>query len=95
MKGTRWLQLVSTVMLVLSFFSGFFAVLLMWRTSTGEYNYKQLLSDALYFFKTQRLGYLPSNNGVPWRSDSLTYELGPGSVDLTGGWFTGTLSSTK
>lgn len=89
LKGTNYLQIVSSLLLLLSFFAGVTAVALMWRTSPAEYNHRQYLSDALYFFRTQRLGYLPSGSDVAWRSDALTYELGPGSVDLTGGWLTG------
>ena len=39
--------------------------------------------------RSQRLGYLPASNDVSWRSSALTYELGPDSTDLTGGWYTG------
>ena len=39
--------------------------------------------------RSQHLGYLPASNDVSWRSDALTYELGPDSTDLTGGWYTG------
>ena len=93
LRQTKYLQLVAALVMLLSFFCGITAVALMWRTSPAEYNHKQYLTDALGFFRSQRLGHLPTSNGIPWRSDALTYELGPAATDLTGGWLTGELGS--
>ena len=38
---------------------------------------------------SMRVGTLPTDNGVNYRANSLTYESGPGMSDLTGGWLTG------
>ncbi|KAK9803849.1 hypothetical protein WJX73_008180 [Symbiochloris irregularis] len=89
LRRTKYLQLVASCVMLLSFFCGITAVALMWRTSPAEYDHSSYLTNSLYFFRTQRLGHLPTTNGVPWRSDALTYELGPGSTDITGGWATG------
>ena len=89
LRRTKYLQLLASIVMLFSFFAGITAVALMWRTSPAEYDHSAYLSNSLFFFRTQRLGHLPTTNGVPWRSDALTYELGPGSTDITGGWATG------
>lgn len=49
----------------------------------------QAISHSNFALNSQRVGVLPSDNGVSWRSNALTYESGPGGSDLTGGWLTG------
>ncbi len=44
----------------------------------------QVLGLASFFYNAQRVGHLPPDNGVAWRSDALLWEAGPGGEDLTG-----------
>ena len=48
-------------------------------------------------FAAERLGELPSNYRINWRSTALNYELGPRGLEwgnITGGWMGGGLSGT-
>lgn len=51
------------------------------------------LQDALgysnFFFDAQKVGTLPVDNPVTWRSDAMTYEVGPLDRDITGGYLQG------
>ncbi|KAK9842280.1 hypothetical protein WJX81_004432 [Elliptochloris bilobata] len=83
------LQYVCRICMVLSFFSAACAVGLMWGLYPKEYDLGHVLSLSSYFYNAQRAGHLPPDNGVPWRSDALLWETGPGEIDLTGGWLNG------
>ncbi|KAI9321243.1 Six-hairpin glycosidase-like protein [Dichotomocladium elegans] len=41
----------------------------------------------MWFYEAQRSGKLPSNNRVPWRSDSALEDGSDHNVDLTGGYY--------
>ncbi|KAI8987553.1 Six-hairpin glycosidase-like protein [Mycotypha africana] len=43
--------------------------------------------QSLWFYEAQRSGKLPSNNRVPWRSDSALDDGKDNNVDLTGGYY--------
>ncbi len=79
---------------ILSTALGFGALVLIWCFYPSAYNYGQALSDSHFFFKTQRVGRLPSNNGISWRGDSLLQEeaikisSSTTSYDLSGGYMT-------
>ena len=62
--------------LVLSFLAGITAVLLMWALYPVNYDYGQALKMSNFFYNAQRVGALPPDNSVPWRSNSLLYETG-------------------
>ena len=51
------------------------------------------MQDALnysnFFLDAQKVGTLPVDNPVTWRSDAMTYELGPMDRDITGGYLQG------
>ena len=51
------------------------------------------MQDALnysnFFLDAQKVGTLPVDNPVTWRSDAMTYELGPLDRDITGGYLQG------
>lgn len=62
-----------------------------------QYNYTELLQKNFEFYDAERLGQLPADNRIPWRSDSLLYEIGPRSLgfgNVTGGWMGGGNSGT-
>ena len=65
--------------LVLSFLAGITAVLLMWALYPVSYDYGQALKMSNFFYNAQRVGALPPDNSVPWRSNSLLYETGVNS----------------
>ena len=46
---------------------------------------------ALYYMDAQRVGTLPADNEVPYRSNALVYEesIGPANGDISGGWLEG------
>nr|BBJ26605.1 GH9 cellulase [Xylophaga rikuzenica] len=52
-----------------------------------SYDYGEALGLSILFYDAQRAGVLPANNPIPWRGDSLTYEVDADGNDLTGGWF--------
>ena len=62
--------------MVLSFMAGITAVLLMWALYPVNYDYGQALKMSNFFYNAQRVGALPLDNSVPWRSNSLLYETG-------------------
>ncbi|KAJ8319742.1 hypothetical protein KUTeg_001329 [Tegillarca granosa] len=51
-----------------------------------RYNYSKALELSILFYDSQRSGKLPTNNTIPWRSDSATNDSDHG-IDLTGGWY--------
>lgn len=42
-----------------------------------------------FYLDAQKVGTLPVDNPVTWRSDALTNELGPLDRDITGGYLQG------
>lgn len=42
-----------------------------------------------FYLDAQKVGTLPVDNPVTWRSDALTKELGPLDRDITGGYLQG------
>jgi hypothetical protein len=80
--------------LVLSMLAGLAAVLLMWVLYPINYDYGQALKMTNFFFNAQRVGALPLDNNVPWRSDSLLYETGIDNV-LFFSSFKGSIVSSK
>ncbi len=47
------------------------------------------LNDSNFFLDAQKVGTLPVDNPVTWRSDAMTYELGPLDRDIAGGYLQG------
>ena len=39
-----------------------------------KYNYNEAVYASNFFYNAQRVGTLPLDNSVPWRSNALTYE---------------------
>lgn len=64
------------ICLVLSLACGVAAVLLMWALYPIHYDYGQALKMTNSFFNAQRVGALPPDNNIPWRSNALLYETG-------------------
>ena len=56
--------------------AGIAAVLLMWALYPVNYDYGQACKMSNFFYNAQRVGALPADNSVPWRSNSLLYETG-------------------
>ncbi|KAI8640608.1 Six-hairpin glycosidase-like protein [Parasitella parasitica] len=54
---------------------------------TGNVHYANLLNNSLWFYEAQRSGRLPSDNRVPWRSDSGLQDGSDNKVNLTGGYY--------
>ena len=57
-----------------------------------QYNYSSVLTKNYQFFNAERVGLLPANNDISWRSNSLLYEIGPAGLgigNVTGGWMGG------
>lgn len=52
-------------------------------------NYSKVLDLSLLFYEAQRSGELPSDNRIPWRSDSMLMDKGVYDEDLSGGYFSG------
>lgn len=61
--------------------------------TSAQYDYKQALSKSVLFYEAQRSGVLPSSNRIPWRGNSFLSDGSDEGVDLTGGYFDGTLST--
>lgn len=78
----------------LSTLLAFGALILIWLFYPSSYDYGRALGDSHYFFKTQRVGRLPANNGVSWRADALLQEeaikisTSTSAYDLSGGYMT-------
>lgn len=64
------------ICLVLSFLAGITAVLLMWVLYPIHYDYATALKETNSFYNAQRVGALPADNNIPWRSNALLYETG-------------------
>ena len=62
-----------------------------------QYNYSTVLTKNFEFYNAERLGQLPASNDIPWRGNSLLYEIGPAGLgfgNVTGGWMGGGNSGT-
>jgi len=92
--ATVLLQWVCKAAIALSTLLSFGALVLIWCFYPSAYDYGRALGDSHFFLKTQRVGRLPSNNGVSWRADSLLQEeaikisTSTTSYDLSGGYMT-------
>ena len=56
-----------------------------------------MLNKTFQFYDAERVGVLPPDFRIPWRGDSLVYEIGPQSLgfgNVTGGWMGGGNSGT-
>lgn len=88
------LQYVCKIVMFVSTALGFGALVLIWCFYPSAYDYGRALGDSHFFFKTQRVGQLPSNNGVSWRGDALlqekTIKISTSTTlyDLSGGYMT-------
>jgi Glycosyl hydrolase family 9 len=87
-------QFVCKTLFWLSTLLAFGALVLIWLFFPSSYDYGRALGDSHYFFKTQRVGRLPANNGVSWRADALLQEeaikisTSTSAYDLSGGYMT-------
>lgn len=75
----------------MSYACGISALLLLWAVYPKDYDFGQASGYGLQFYEAQRIGELPANTSISWRSDALLYEASPrlGFPDLTGGWMHG------
>lgn len=82
---------VCSVLFLVSYACGICALLLLWAVYPKDYDFAQATGDSIKFYDAQRVGTLPANNRIPWRSNALLYEAAPsfGIPDLTGGWLNG------
>ena len=78
------LQYLCRVCMVLSFCFSVLAVGLMWGLYPKQYDLGSAIQMSNFFYNAQRVGYLPLDNGVFWRSNSLLTERGPNGTDMTG-----------
>lgn len=76
---------------LVSYACGICALLLLWAVYPKDYDMGQAAGNSISFYDAQRVGTLPADNRIPWRSNSLTYEGSSrlGFPDLTGGWMHG------
>ncbi|XP_071510732.1 uncharacterized protein [Diadema antillarum] len=51
------------------------------------FDYDEVLRKSILFYETQRSGFLPADNRIPFRGDSATNDRGNNGEDLTGGWY--------
>lgn len=51
--------------------------------------YNKALHYSILFYEAQRTGYLPANNRIPWRGNSVVKDGCAIEKDLTKGWFDG------
>jgi len=56
-------------------------------TTSGRFNYAEVLQKSLYFYEAQRSGKLPETNRVHWRGDSALGDGADVGVDLSGGYY--------
>ncbi|MEN8905439.1 MAG: glycoside hydrolase family 9 protein [Clostridiales bacterium] len=56
------------------------------RTGDSYYNYGEALQKSLLFYKANRLGDLPEDYLLPYRTDSAMTDGQDVGLDLTGGW---------
>lgn len=88
------LQMVCKACFWLSTLLAIGALVLIWCFFPSAYDYGRALGDSHFFFKTQRVGRLPTNNDVSWRADALLQEeairisTSTSAYDLSGGYMT-------
>ena len=70
---------------------GIAALLLLWAVYPKDYDFGTAAKNSILFMDAQRVGSLPQDNQIAWRSDSLLYEGSQrlGFNNLTGGWMYG------
>lgn len=70
---------------------GICALLLLWAVYPKDYDFGSAAKNSILFMDAQRVGSLPSDNPISWRSDALLYEGSErlGFSNLTGGWLYG------
>jgi endoglucanase len=56
------------------------------RCGAAYYNYGEALQKSLLFYKANRLGDLPDDYLLPWRTDAAMTDGADVGLDLTGGW---------
>jgi hypothetical protein len=56
------------------------------RAGGPYYNYGEALQKSILFYKANRLGNLPDNYILPWRTDAAMTDGADVGLDLTGGW---------
>ncbi|XP_077985298.1 uncharacterized protein LOC144439939 [Glandiceps talaboti] len=56
-------------------------------TNCEDYDYNDAIHKLILFYESQRSGYLPDNNRIPWRHDSALNDVGIYGEDLVGGWY--------
>lgn len=56
------------------------------RAGGSYYNYGEALQKSILFYKANRLGDLPDNYILPWRTDAAMTDGADVGLDLTGGW---------
>jgi hypothetical protein len=56
------------------------------RAGGAYYNYGEALQKSIMFYKANRLGDLPDNYMLPWRTDAAMTDGADVGLDLTGGW---------
>ena len=60
------------------------AVILLWVQLPERINFATIADDATFSYRALRVGTLPADNEVSWRSNALTDDSGPGGASLTG-----------
>ena len=82
---------ICRVLFLLSYACGIAALLLLWAVYPKDFDFGAASGTSLQFYEAQRVGTLPADNRIPWRSNSLLYEGSErlGFPDLTGGWMHG------
>jgi len=68
-------NLICRVMMFLSTFLSLLGVVLVWLLYPRAYDYGAALANGLFFMDTQRLGELPDDFRVPWRSTAYLSEM--------------------
>ena len=59
-----------------------------------RFNYADAIAKSLLFYEAQRSGVLPPEQRVKWRKDSGMFDGEDNGVDLTGGYYDGSYSTT-
>ena len=82
-----WLLLLQWAC-ILGFFASIIlvgvAVILLWVQLPARISFATIADDATFSYRALRVGTLPADNDVSWRSNALTDDSGPGGASLTG-----------